>query len=379
MAIIPSQRHLFDIPEDVTYLNCAYMSPLMKAAADAGKEGVQAKTRPWEITPDDFFETTRACRSLAGDLIDAPAHNMAIVPSASYALATAAKNLSVNKGSNLIALKDQFPSNIYVWKKLAAESEAEFRLLPLRQDGDWTATLLDSIDEQSSIVALPHCHWTDGALVDLINIGKRCREVGAALVLDLTQSAGALPISMKDVDPDFAVFAAYKWAMGPYSLGFMYVADRHLQGSGLEENWIARKDSANFAGLVDYKDEYQPGAERFDVGERSNFHLMPIARRAMEQIKTWGVENIYETLAQKNKTLVKMAEPLGLKAAPDHLRAGHYLGLRFPGEVPEGLVDKLAREKIYVSLRGTSMRVTPHLYNSEDDLGRLIEALSEVS
>lgn len=375
MALLPNQRHLFSIPDEVTYLNCAYMSPLMIPAAKAGEEAIRAKAEPWSVGPEDFFTNSEACRRLAGGIIGASAENMAIVPAASYALATAAANLPVTKSQNLIALKDQFPSNIYVWMEKAKEAEAEFRLLANRQDGDWTATLLENIDANTAIVALPHCHWTDGALVDLVTIGKRCREVGAALVLDITQSAGAMPISMAEVDPDFAVFAAYKWALGPYSLGFMYVADRHLEGRPLEQNWIARQDSEDFAGLVNYKDTYQPGARRFDVGERSNFQLMPMARAALEQLTDWGVENIYETLSERNARLARMAEPLGLRAAPDALRAGHYLGLKFPGEVPEGLVERLAERKIFVSLRGTSLRVTPHLYNSDDDCTALIDAM----
>ncbi len=376
MPLIPCQRHLFDIPEDITYLNCAYMSPLMKHVAEAGNAANQAKVHPWTVGPEDFFTKSESTRALAGRIIDASVENMALVPAVSYALATAALNLPLERGQNIIALEDQFPSNIYIWKERAKETGAEFRLLPKRQDGDWTATILGSIDSNTAIVALPHCHWTDGALIDLVAIGKRAREVGAALVLDLTQSAGALPISMAEIQPDFAVFAGYKWAMGPYTLGYMYVADKWRDsGKPLEQNWLAREDSEDFAGLVDYKDGYQPGARRFDMGERSSFHLMPMAEAALTQLLEWGIEDIHETLTAKNRDIVERAAPLGLKAAPDNLRAGHYLGLRFPGEVPDGLVERLATRKIYVSLRGTSLRVTPHLYNTDADIDRLLAAL----
>lgn len=376
MPLIPCQRHLFDIPEDIIWLNCAYMSPLMKHVAEAGSTANQAKVHPWTVSPEDFFTKSESTRALAGRIIDASVENMALVPAVSYALATAALNLPLESGQNIIALEDQFPSNIYIWKERVKETGAKFRLLPKRQDGDWTATILESIDAKTAIVALPHCHWTDGALIDLVAIGKRAREVGAALVLDLTQSAGALPISMAEVQPDFAVFAGYKWAMGPYTLGYMYVADKWRDsGKPLEQNWLAREDSEDFAGLVDYKDGYQPGARRFDMGERSSFHLMPMAEAALTQLLEWGIEDIHETLKAKSKDIVERAAPLGLKAAPDNLRAGHYLGLRFPGDVPAGLVERLAAHKIYVSLRGTSLRVTPHLYNTDADIDRLLAAL----
>ncbi len=376
MTLIPCQRHLFDIPDDITWLNCAYMSPLMNQVREAGTAANLSKAHPWTVSPEDFFTKSENTRSLAGQVIGASAENMAIVPAASYALATAARNLPLSRGQNIITLKDQFPSNIYVWQDLAQERGAEFKLLTKRQDGDWTATILGSIDAQTGLVAIPQCHWTDGALIDLVAVGRRAREVGASLVLDLTQSAGALPVSMAEVQPDFAVYAGYKWAMGPYTLGFMYMADKWRdEGKPLEQNWLARQDSQNFAELVNYKDGYQPGARRFDMGERSNFHLMPMAEAALTQLLEWGIDNIHETLKARNEAIIARAAPLGLKAAPDHLRAGHYLGLRFPGDVPDGLIERLAERKTYVSLRGTSLRVTPHLYNTDEDIDRLFEAL----
>jgi selenocysteine lyase/cysteine desulfurase len=244
------------------------------------------------------------------------------------------------------------------------------------EDRDWTSKILEALDKSTAIVTLPNCHWTDGALIDLVKVGRRAREVGAALVLDLTQSASALPIALDEIMPDFATFAGYKWPMGPYSLGYLYVSDRWAaEGQPLEENWIARADAVNFAALVDYKDRYQPGARRFDMGERSNFHLMPMAEAALTQILDWGIENIYESLVNKTDALVAQAEALGLRAAPSHLRAGHYLGLQLPDRVPSGLVERLAERKIFVSLRGTSIRITPHLYNNDEDLAHLIEAL----
>lgn len=377
MALIASQRHLFDIPDDIAWLNCAYMSPLMKSAVAAGNAGVQAKANPWTISPQDFFTRSEITRGLAGKVLGASSDTMAIVPSVSYAIATAARTLPLSRGQSILVLDEQFPSNVYVWKELAEATGAHLRTLVNGSDGNWTSVVLDAIDKNTGIVALPNCHWTDGSLLDLVAIGKRVREVGASLALDLAQSAGALPISMAEVQPDFAVFPTYKWAMGPYSLGFMYVDPKwHDAGAPLEQTWTGRKDSENFAGLVNYKDEFQPGARRYDMGQRANFQLMPIAEAALNQLLDWGIENIQKTLATRNESIIARAENLGFTAAPNHLRAGHYLGLRFPGDVPDGLVERLARRKVHVSVRGTSLRVTPHVFNTDDDVERLFEALS---
>src|SRR5690606_5697481 len=153
----------------------------------------------------------------------------------------------------------------------------------------------------------------------------------------------------------------YKWLMGPYSIGFLYVAPRRQDGRPLEHNWIARAGSEDFARLVDYSDEFQPGARRFDVGEGANFALRPGAVAALEQILEWGVDEIAATLSAMTDRIAQRAGALGLIASPAGRRAGHFLGLRFPGGLPQGLPERLAASNVFVSVRGDSLRVTPHL------------------
>lgn len=377
-AVIPCQRHLFDLPDDVAYLNCAYMSPLLTRAVEAGREAIARKARPWNIKPADFFAESERARALFAQLLGASPDDVALVPAASYGLAVAAANLPVREDRRILVLEDQFPSNVYPWLALAERTGAEVRTVPVPADGDLTSAVLAALDERVAIAALPHCRWTDGGLFDLEAIGARCREVGGALVLDVTQSLGALPLDLASVRPDFLVCPSYKWLLGPYSLGFLYVAPEHQRGRPLEQNWIARENSEDFARLVDYRDAYQPGARRYDVGERSNFALVPVAIAALEQLLDWGVPEIARTLAARTRDIAARAAGLGLSSAPEGRRAGHFLGLRFPAGVPADLPDRLAAERVHVSLRGDSLRVTPHLYNDDDDVERLFTVLRGV-
>ena len=375
--MIPSQRHLFDLPDDIAYLNCAYMAPLMHSVVEAGLRGVRRKTRPWEIAAPDFFSGAARARGLFARIVDARAEDVAIIPAASYGMTIAARNLPLGAGQTVVLLADQFPSNLYPWRAAAARAGAEIVTVDA-PDGDLTAAVLAAIDERTAVAALPHCRWTDGALLDLESIGERVHAVGGALALDLTQSAGALPIDFTRVRPDFATSACYKWLMGPYTLGFLYVHPDRQDGEPLEYGWSPRAGSEDFARLVDYRDEYAPGARRYDMGEMSNFHLMPMAVAALEQILAWGVDNIAATLRARTAAIAERARGFGLHSQPEDLRAGHFLGLRFAGGVPPGLLDALAREKVYVSVRGSSMRVTPHLYNTDADVDRLFAALEPV-
>lgn len=377
--MISCQRHLFDIPPDIAYLNCAYISPILNAVREAGVAAAQRKSHPWTIKPIDFFTDAEVGRERFAQLIGAMAEDIALVPATSYGTATAARNLPCRAGQRIIVLHEQFPSNVYPWRELAATRRAELVTLPRPEDDNWTRAILDALDDRVAIAALPHVHWTDGALVDLDRVGVRCREVGAALVVDGTQSVGALPFDVRTIQPDFLVVATYKWLLGPYAAGYLYVAPRWHDGEPLEYNWANRADSTDFARLVDYRDGFQPGARRFDVGERGNIHLVPMANAALNQILEWGVEEIQSTIRARTDRMANRAAGLGIQALPAAQRASHYLGLRFPGGVPVGLAERLAAEQVYVSVRGRdAMRVTPHLWVNDADEDRLFEVLARV-
>lgn len=373
------QRHLFDIPHDVAYLNCAYMSPLMKSVVEAGAAGLARKTHPWQLTPPEFFTGAEEFRATAAQLFGVSADCVAIVSSAGYGIDTAKRNLPVARGQSILVLDEQFPSNYYPWKRLVDEKGARLQIVPWPGDQDWTAAVLDALRPGVAVAALPNVHWTSGGQLDLVRIGAACREIGAALVLDLTQSLGVLPFSVNDVQPDFAVAASYKWLLGPYSLGALYVAPKWHRGIPLEEGWIQRANARDFSSLILYSDQYDEGARRFDMGERSNFALLPAGVQAMRQILDWEVEKICATSGAFNRYLAEAAAELGFSAPKEPLRAPHYLCLRKNAPISSELTRLLAQEKVFVSVRGTSLRVTPHIYNTTEDCERLIACLRRIA
>jgi selenocysteine lyase/cysteine desulfurase len=370
-----SQRDLFEIPEDIAYLNCAYMSPQLRPAREVGERAVSRKSRPWEITPDQFFEDAEEIRALFARLVGGDAEGVAIVPSVSYGISVAASNVPVGEGEKILILEDQFPSNVYAWRELAERSRARLVTIPRPEDLDWTRALLAEIDADTAVVAVPNCHWTDGSLVDLARVGEGVREAGAALVVDAIQSLGAHPFDVSDVRPDFLVASSYKWLLGPYGVGFMYVREEYREGKPIEHNWINRRGSQDFSGLVTYQDAFQPGARRYDVGERSNFALLPMAAEALHQLLDWEVENVSETIGTLTDLIEEKAGELGIVTIPKERRARHMIGLILGPEPPHDLATRLTAHNVFVSVRGESVRVSPHLYNTERDVDLLFEVL----
>lgn len=381
--MLPCQKSRFSLPDDEHYLNCAYMSPLSVSVESAGITGIARKRVPSRLTPSDFFTESMRARALFAQLVNAPdPTRVAIIPAASYGLAIAARNLPAGAGQNIVVTHEQFPANVHAWRRLAATRGVEVRTVhpPDLSDGrgrEWNVRLLEAIDRRTAIVALGHVHWTDGTKFDLDAVGRRAREVGAALVVDGTQSVGALPFDVQAIQPDALVCATYKWLMGPYSMGFAYLGPRFDDGEPLEETWIGRAGSENFKELVDYRDEYQPGAIRYDVGERSNFALMPMAIAALEQVLDWQPTRIQEYDAVLTAPLFDRVRALGYTVEDTAFRGAHLFGLRAPAGVDTTPInERLRARKVHVSLRGSAIRVAPHVYNDARDIEALADALA---
>lgn len=381
--MLACQRPLFSLPPGLHYLNGAYMSPQLRAAEAAGRAGLAVKNDPTRIRPEDFFEPANAVRERFGRLVGARPERVAIVAAASYGLGVVARNVALAPGQTIVVVGEQFPSNVYPWRRLAAESGASVRTVAgpdaERRAEAWTAALLDAIDATTGVVAVPHVHWADGTLFDLAAIGARARSVGAVFVVDGTQSVGALPFDVAALRPDALVCGAYKWLLGPYGSGLAVFGERFDDGAPLEENWIGRAGAEDFGGLVHYTDAYGPGAVRYDVGERSDPVRLPMLRAGLDQLLEWTPAAVQAYAIRIADAIAQGAAGLGWHAAPPDQRAGHLFGLRPPpGTDLDAVRDALAGRRVSVSVRGDALRVSPSVYNTDADADALLAALAAV-
>ena len=371
--MIPDQRHLFDIPEDVVYMNCASHSPLLRKSVEAGQQAVLRKAHPWGSFRDDAAAECETLRGLFAQLVGAADRDIAIVPSTSYGIATAAANLPAARGQKIVVLQDRFPSNYHAWAMLALDRGAELVAVPRPADGDWTSAVLERIDKGTAIAALPPCHWTDGSLVDLQPIGERCRAVGSAFVVDATQACGARPVDVRTLRPDFMAVSGYKWMFCPYTLSFLYAAPHRQNGRSLEHH---RTNSANDGrAMAEHDSIVAAGARRYDMGERNNPIGLPMAIAAIGQLLAWNPAAVTETVKPITDRIAAMAEERGFKVPPATHRAAHIIGMRRLQGVPADVDKRLAAENVHVSLRGDSIRVSPHVFNTLGEVDRLFAAL----
>ncbi|MBW3534397.1 MAG: aminotransferase class V-fold PLP-dependent enzyme [Gemmatimonadetes bacterium] len=375
------QREAFSLPPDLHYLNCAYIGPLPRASEEAGVEGLRLKRDPTSIAARDFFSGVELLRERFAALVGGrDPSRVAVLPSTSYGIAIAARNLPVARGQTIVVSHEQFPGNVYAWRRVASERGAE--VVTVRPPGGaergkgWNERFLDAIDARTAVVALPHVHWTDGTRFDLAAIAARARDVGAALVVDGTQSVGALPFDVEELRPDLLVAATYKWLLGPYSLALAWMGPRFDDGVPLEETWVGRAGSDDFQHLVDYRDEYRPGAARYDVGETSNWTLVPVATRSLEMLLEWRPERVQAYCRALTAGLLEVVGRRGFSVEEDAWRGQHLFGIRMRPDVElADLKAELDRAGVVASLRGTALRVSPNVYNDEGDVAALAEVL----
>lgn len=377
--MLPCQRHLFSIPDDVVYLDAAYMTPIPQSAVEAGDRGVRVKAAPWDMTINSYYDEVERARELAASFVGAKADDIAIIPATSYGIAVAAQNVSVPPGSVILMMDNEHTSHRYAWYELAKRKGARVVTVQRQSDEEWAPKIVAAIKESDapvSVVAGTIVHWFEGTSVDIEAVSEAAQAVGAALVLDGTQWVGAIPFDISRVRPDFLSFATYKFLLGPYRLAFLYASEPWQQAG-----WPIEFHSWNRVGgerpdfYLETMPDYLPGARRFDMGERSDFAALPIAIDSLRLLKSWGVDAVYERLVHLNQLVWKEAGRRGFAGPSEHLRAPHISVVELGDRFRPDLAKRLKEKKAAVTVRGTKMRITPHVYNDEGDIQKLFEII----
>ncbi|MBC7776684.1 MAG: aminotransferase class V-fold PLP-dependent enzyme [Phycisphaerae bacterium] len=385
--VLTCQKHLFSLPDDVHYLNCATMSPLSKSVESVGLQSVLRKSKPYEITQEHFFDTLEVVKDRFASLVNCSPDSVAILPSVSYGMATVVKNLlkkrNITAQQKVLVVGEEFPSDVYSWEELTQERgvRVEFVPAPNTLDGRgqaWNERLLAAMDDTTLAVCISPTHWADGTLFDLQAIGDRCRQRGAFFAIDGTQHVGAYPFDLQKVKPDFLVCAVYKWLLGPYGNALAYFGDFFDNGTPLEQTWTGRLGSQEFKDLVNYQPQYRPGAYRFNMGESSNFIQLPMIAEALQHILDWTPVGIQEYARRLIAEPLVQLQEAGYWVETEQYRASHLFGIRpLRGQNLDAIRQALLQEKIFVSYRGSSIRISINVWNDAIDLNRLVAVLRE--
>jgi selenocysteine lyase/cysteine desulfurase len=377
--MLASQRGLFEMPRDICYLNSASYSPLPLRTLEAARAAVGRKGAPWTLEASFADRQHERARQAAARLIHADASDVALISSISYGVATAAKLLSIPRGARVLVLENDHSSPVLEWHTRADAQGFVVETVRRPDDGDWTSALLEVIERKGAppvaLASISSVHWSDGGLIDVERVAATLRGQGAVFLIDATHGTGVLAMDVKSLDPDFVLFPTYKWLLGPYGRAFIYIARRHQDGIPLEQTAFGRRGvrAENAVYLADLS--YVADARRFDMGERDHFISLEMAAIGMEMMVAWGPAAVTERLAMLTERIAEGLRGTGVRVPERRLRAPHILSLGFDGGMPAGLVEGLAAEGIHVAARLGRMRISPHVFNDEEDADRVAAAL----
>lgn len=375
--MLTNQKYKFSIDDDITWLNGSYMSPQLKSVEEAGLSAIKRKSKPWTIPPADFFNDVEEVKKLFAQLISAPETNrIALIPSVSYGIANVARNIQFDKGDEIILVDQLFPSNYFIWKKIADEKGLHLKMVKapetiIHRGQKWNEEILNAINSKTRVVSLEHCHWADGTRFDLKQIRDATTKAGALMIIDGTQSIGAYPFDQSDIKADALIAAGYKWMLGPYSIGMAYYGEYFDQGDPIEHNWINKLNSEIFEKLTEYEESFKPGAARYSMGEQSQFIHAPMLKTSLTQLLEWGQNNIQDYTGELLKSVLPILYEKNVWIEDEEYRGNHLFGLRPNYKIDSNLKNRLIENNVFVSYRSDVIRVSPNVYNLPEDLQKL--------
>lgn len=380
--LLSTLKNQFDFPDDLAYLNTASFSPAFKSVEKAGLEAVTRKRRPDHFQSSDLFDPVIELRKLFAKVIDAEDYNRVVtIPSVSYGMANAARNIKLKKGDEILLVEEQFPSNVYIWKELAEKHE--IKVITIKQPkniADWNTKILEAITDKTAVIAIAQIHWANGFIFDLKAIRKKTKLHNALMIIDGSQSIGALPFSIKNIQPDALICAGYKWLFGPYGCAYAYYSDYFDEGKPFEENWSIRLGSENLAGLTQYQSEYKPKAQRYAAGESASFIYVKMQTAALKEILNISPDDLQDYCHSISEEAIENLKSIGFYSEAPELRAKHLFGIKIPKNVNiEQLKHQLNEANIIVSFRGNYIRVSCHLFNTKTHFEQLVKTIALVS
>jgi len=360
-------RHLFDL-RDRAYLDGAAHGPLPRRSLEAALGALDWKRDPSPLEDAEYFRLPDRIRAATADLLHCAPENIAVATGASHGISLVACGLDWDSGDHVVAASGGFPANALPWRDLARRGvSVDF------VDGD---ALVEAIREDTRVVAVDHVNFATGRRLDLAAIGARCRAVGALFLVDASQSLGVVPVDVIRCGAAVVAVAGYKWLLSPYGTGVTYVHPDWVERLRLPTfNWTTIIGADDFNKLVDLEPRQRPGAIRFDVPETAAFIQGRALAESLELLGEVGVEQINaHVTALLDRMFDGLPRTMTVESSLEPTRRSSIVRLVPAGDV-RAMYERLYAAGIKVSLREGGLRVAPGVWNTAEDIDRLLAVL----
>lgn len=366
--------------EGVTYLNLASNSPIPKGSIKRLQEAIEWKKFPQRIPDAAFFDVPNRVRAAIAQLIGGKSEEIALTTGASTGMSAVAYGLKWQPGDEVLTASGEFPLQYATWKPM--EEREGIRVAVVKASGAFHSAddFVAALTPRTRLVSVSHVRFDDAAKIDTTKLAATCHAQGVLLLLDVSQSCGAMPMNVEQMGADFLVCAGYKWLLGPFGTGFFWAKHEHI--SKMRPGpfyWMAAEGVNNFADLATAPPRPANAAKRWDAAETANYYDLAALEGGVELVLRAGVQ----TVADHNHRLIeqlfaRLPKDRCVPASPlDRADRGPYgcFQARSPEKTKE-LYERLLAENVIVSLRERKIRVSPHLYNTERDIDHLIKVIT---
>ena len=369
-------RSLFPVTENFIYMNHAAVSPPSTRVRDAMNALNDDVTRNGSANYGGWCQTYEETRESAARLVKARAHEIAFMRNTSEALSAVANGIDWRQGDNVVTSNVEFPSNIYPWMRLCEERGISMRFAEERNGRIDPEELMSKVDDRTRVVTISWVQFASGFRSNLARIGRFCRERDIIFVVDVIQALGGLTI---DVDRDYVdAFAAdaHKYLLGPEGIALLYVSDRVIDR--IKPTVVGWTSVKNHEQYLDYKLDYRDGAGRFECGTLNTAGVYGL-RACIDLFLEVGPEKIEAYLLGLSDYLAERLTSKGYDVVSSR-RAGETSGIvtcKHERHTPEEMYRLLRSRSILTAPRVNRLRISPHFYNTREEVDALIETLPD--
>ena len=364
------------------YFDHAAMSPLPRPTADAVQKWLQEAVEIGGPIWGEWVKSVELVRAAAAQMIGSRSDEIALVPNTTAGISLVAEGLDWREGDNVVTFADEFPSNVYPWMNLASRG-VETRRVPTDISGRPDLELLaDAVDARTRIVTISWVGFATGYRHDVRRIAEIAHEKGALLFVDGIQALGVFPIDVNEFGVDFMAADSHKWLLGPEGAGFAYIRRGHLDKlRPIGPGWHSVNPAQEFTQL---ELNLRPGAARYEGGSQNNAGMLAFGA-SLKLLNDLGIPNIAAAVLDISDRACERLAKIGAKIVSDR-RLDHRDGQQRSGIVSFDLPgrDLLALKRhaqqqgVIFGRRAGRLRVSPHAYNNEADLDKLVEALESI-
>jgi cysteine desulfurase/selenocysteine lyase len=366
--------------EDTTYLNAAAQGPLPRVALHAAGQALDWKKFPHTMPDSIYFDLPNRVRNSLAKLIGGAAEEIAITTGTSSGLAAVAAGLEWKPGDEVLIARGEFPAHFTTWLPMQVAGRLKVIVVEPRERFVTADDFIAHISAGTRLVSTSLVRFDDGVRLDAARIARACHDAGALLLLDVAQCAGAMPMDVRSLGADFLTASGYKWLLSPYGTGFFWAREELIEQMRVGPfYWMALEDAEQFRTLSTGVYNLAKGAQRWDSPETASFFNLAAMDASLELLLRVGVETVWDharrLIAMMIDRLPRDRYVLASPASADDRGSYACVAARKP-ELTAQMFERLRANQVHVSLREGALRISPHLYNSERDIDRLLTVLT---